>query len=101
MKMNQNNDRIAITLKKRINGKPSKIQISKSGEIYIDGELYDEQNQDKFKGVYISAEKHNVVNKGEDTQRMIDASKKAAKGETVVLTDVHTPNKSQTTAVKF
>ena len=101
MNMNSsNNDKIVIKRIRKQKGKPSEIRIDRDGKVFIDGKLYDENNS-QYKGISMSFEKYQRIETGEETQKMIDESKRAAKGETVVITDVKTPNRTQKTTVKF
>ncbi len=93
-------DKIIIKKIKKQKGSPSEIRIDRHGNIFLDGELYEEGNP-KYKGICMSVEKHQRIETGEETQKMIDESKKAVKGETVVITDIKTPNRTQKTTVKF
>lgn len=94
------NDKIIIKRIRRQEGKPSEIRIDRDGKVFIDGEIYNE-NSPKYKGICMSIEKYQRIETGEETQRMIDESKKAVKGDTVIITDVKTPNRTQKTTVKF
>ncbi|MGF7185436.1 hypothetical protein GGQ84_001525 [Desulfitispora alkaliphila] len=90
-----------ITIKNiRNKGMPTEIRINKNGDIFVDGEQYDETNT-KYKNMSVDVEKHNKINFGEDTQKMIASSKEAEKGETKVIEDIKDKNKRETTTVKF
>jgi hypothetical protein len=95
-----NNDKIIIKRIRRQKDKPSEIRIDRDGKVFIDGEIYNEDNP-KYKGICMSIEKYQRIETGEETQKMIEVSKKAVKGETVVITDDKTPNRTQKTTVKF
>lgn len=92
--------RIIISRLKKTNGKFSELRIDKRGRLYIDGEIFDDKNPNR-KGVFVNIERHRKINMGEETQKMIEESKKAKKGETVVITDIETPIKSEKTTVEF
>ncbi|MFZ5988375.1 MAG: hypothetical protein ACOYWZ_14790 [Bacillota bacterium] len=94
------NSRIIISRLKKINGKFSELRIDKNGHLYIDGEKFDE-NKSSRRGVFVNIEKHRKINMGEETQRMMEERKKAEKGDTVVITDIKTPIRSEKTTVKF
>lgn len=100
MNDDSSNDKIVIKRIRNQRIRPSEIRIDRDGKVFIDGELYDENNP-KFKGIFMSVEKHHRIETGEETQKMIEESKRAAKGETVVITDIKTPNRTQKTTVKF
>lgn len=101
MDMNSgDNDRFVMKRIRKQKGKPSEIRIDRDGKVFIDGEPYDESNP-RYKGIYISIEKHRRIETGEETQKMMDESKKASKGDTVVITDIKTPDRTQKTTVKF
>lgn len=94
------NDKILIKRIRKQEGKFSEIRIDKDGKVFIDGEPYDENNP-HYKGIFVSSERHEKIETGEETQKMIEESKKAVKGDTVVITDINTPEKKQKTIVKF
>lgn len=96
----KDDSRIIISRFKKVKGKFSELRIDRNGRLYIDGQLYDEQNPNRD-GVFINIERHRKINTGEETQRMIEEKKKAEKGETVVITDVKTPIRTEKTTVKF
>lgn len=91
-----------ITLKCRKKGKniPVEIKIEKTGRVFIDGELYDESNP-KFRNLHVDFERHEKINKGEETQQMIESQRKAKKGDTVIIKDIKDKEKTETTTVKF
>ncbi len=95
-----NNDKLVIKSKRKKHYSPSEIRIDKDGNVFLDGKLYDENNT-QYKGLTLSVEKHKKIETGEETQKMIEQSKTAKKGDNVVITDVKTPNKTQKTTVKF
>lgn len=97
MKSGNNNDKLVI---KRIKGKPFEFRIDRNGKVFINGELYDE-NDSQYKGICMSIEKYQRIETGEEFQKMIDESKRVQKGDTVVITDERTPNKTKKTTVKF
>lgn len=101
--MNSNkksNTWILIKSSKKRKNAPSEIRIDKNGKVFLDGEMYDEKAS-KYKNLSVSIEKHDKINTGEETQRMIEEQKKTKRGDTVVLKDVKDPNKTETTTVKF
>lgn len=87
---------------KRVKNKisPSEIRINMDGTVYIDDQPYDENNS-KYGNLTIDVEMHNKLNTGEETQIIIDSSKKAKRGETVVIKDIKSPDKKESTTVKF
>ncbi len=87
-------------INKRANDMPSDIRIDKYGNVFIDGELYDE-NKSKYKNLNFNVENYNKINTGEETQKMIASQKDAEKGETKTITDIKDKDKSETTTVKF
>ncbi|MBZ4645620.1 MAG: hypothetical protein PWR27_1913 [Petroclostridium sp.] len=91
---------ITITSTRKRKDIPSEIKIDKNGNVFIDGELYDE-NKTKYKNLSVSVEKYNKLNTGEETRKMIEQQKKASKGETAVITDIQEPNKTERTTVKY
>lgn len=97
---NSNDFWISISGIKKNQNAPSEIKIAKSGNIYIDGEIYNQENC-KYKNLSVSVEKHTKINTGEETQKMIKASKKAKKGDTITIMDVKDPNKLESTTIKY
>lgn len=91
---------ITIKTNKKSKNIPYEIRIDKAGNVYIDGELYNETNS-KYKNLSVSVEKYNKFNTGEETRKMIESQKQAKKGETKVITDIKDKNKSETTTVKW
>ena len=94
------NSWITIKSKKRRKNIPSEIRIEKSGKVFLDGELYDE-NDPKFRNFHIDVERQGRVNTGEDTRKMIESQKRAKKGETIVIKDIKDKEKKEITTVKF
>jgi hypothetical protein len=92
--------RIVISRKTKVNGKFQEIRVDKKGRLYIDGELFDENNM-KHKNVSINIERYRKVNTGDDTQKMLEEMKKSNKGDTVIIRDVNTPTRTEKTTVKF
>lgn len=91
---------IKIKSKKKFKDAPSEISIDMKGNVFIDGEIYDEQNS-KYKCLSIDIENHNRLNLGEETRKIIDMSKEAKKGETITIKDVKGPDRTESTTVKF
>ncbi|MEW6622867.1 MAG: hypothetical protein AB1420_07045 [Bacillota bacterium] len=90
-----------ITIKNMRHKKlPSEIVLTKDGNVFVDGELYDETKK-KYKGLTVNVEKYGKLNTGEETQKMIAAQKEASKGETTVITDIKDKDKIELTTVKF
>lgn len=79
---------------------PSEIRIEKTGKVFIDGDLYDENNP-KYRNFHVDVEKHGKMNTGEETRQMIESQKKAKKGETIIIKDIKDKEKTETTTVKF
>jgi len=92
------NDWIRITSKRK--DMPKEVRIDRAGNVYIDGELYDPATS-KYRNLSVSVEKHEKVATGEETEKMLESQKKAAKGETVIITDYQDPTKTESTTVKF
>ncbi len=95
-----NNDIFSFRIFKKNKDVPSQIRICKDGTVYIDEELYDETNS-KYDNLTIDIEKHNRISSGEETQRIIDSSKSANKGDTVIIKDEKHPDRTETTKVRF
>jgi len=91
---------IKIVSKKKYENAPSEIRIDIDGLVYIDGELYDPANT-KYQKLSVDVEKHNRLSTGEETEKIIEASKKTKKGETVIIKDLQGPDKMESTTVKF
>lgn len=100
MKSGMNDSWITIKCKKKKKNIPSEIRIEKSGKVFINGELYNE-NSSKFRNFHIDVERQGRVNAGEDTRKMIESQRNAKKGETVVIKDIKDKEKKETTTVKF
>ncbi len=92
-------DKLCITTFQKRKGLPTEIRVNQAGTLFIDGVPYDEKQP--YKGLYVNMEKHRKVETGEEMEKMMEASKTAQKGETVVITDVGTPNKTKKTSVTF
>lgn len=92
-------DWLTITNRKK-NKLPWEIKIDLAGNVFIDGEPYDENNG-KYEQLHINVERHNKINTGEETQKMIASKEKATKGEEVVITNLQDPTTTETTTVKF
>lgn len=100
MATNKNNEFLKLNFLKKNEKTPSQIRIDMDGTVYIDGELYDEENS-KYKNLTIDIGKHNKLNTGEETQKIIESSKTAKKGEVVTIKDIKTPDRMESTTVKF
>jgi hypothetical protein len=99
-KSSQNKDWIRIKSHKKLKDAPSEIKISMNGNVYIDGELFDPDNN-KYACLTVDVEKHNRMNLGEETQKIIESSKSAKKGEVVTIKDLKGPDRTESTTVKF
>lgn len=97
--MNKNNW-INITNKTRDDRLPKNICVTKGGKIFIDGELYDE-SKSKYKNLSVSVERHNKTSTGEETQMMLSQREKAKKGETITIVGEQSPNRTETTTIKY
>ncbi len=76
---NKINDQwIGIKLKNKTDKLPREILIDIKGNVYLDGELFDEATS-KYKNLSIDVEQHSKLSSGEETQRIIEESKKAKK----------------------
>ncbi|HEY8363470.1 MAG TPA: hypothetical protein VIK77_11480 [Tissierellaceae bacterium] len=100
MTVNRNSHWIGIRLKKQTNKLPKEILIDINGNVYLDGELYDE-TKSKYTNLSIDVEKHSKLSSGEETQKIIEESKKAKKGDYVIIRDEEGPDRKEITTVKF
>ena len=100
MASSKNNDLLKLKMLKNYKNVPSEIRICKDGSVYIDGNLYNEKKS-KYENLTVDIEKHNKMNTGEETQKIIKSSKKTKKGETVTIKDEKSGNRTETTTVKF
>lgn len=100
MNSRQEGSWITIRRNRKVKNEPYEIRIKKDGKVFIDGEPYDEKRP-AYKNLSVSVEKHNKVNTGEETRKMIEQSKKAKAGDTEVITDITDPNKTERTVVKY
>lgn len=91
---------VTIKCRKKRKNAPSEIRIEKSGKVFIDGEIYDENNP-KFRNFHIDVERQGRRNIGEETRQMIESQKKAKKGESIVIKDIKDKEKTEITTVKF
>lgn len=94
------NEWIKIKLRNNDENIPKELRIDFNGNVYLDGELYDETTS-KYKNLNVDVEKHNRLSSGEETQKLIEQSKKAKKGETITIKDEKGPDRRETTTVKF
>lgn len=95
-----NNDWIRLKFKKRFKDIPEEIRIDIDGKVYIDGEPYDEKTS-KYENLNVEVEHHSRMSSGEETLKIIEESKKAKKGEMVIIKDEEGPDKKELTTVKF
>ncbi len=93
-------DWIRLKFKNKFKNVPEEIRIDIDGNVYIDGELYDEKTS-KYENLNVEVEHHNRMSAGEETQKIIEESKKAKKGDLVVIRDEEGPDKKELTTVKF
>lgn len=95
-----NNDWIRLKFKKKLKDIPAEIRIDINGKVYIDGELYDEKKS-KYENLNVEVEHHNRMSAGEETLKIIEQSKKAKRGEMVIIRDEEGPDRKELTTVKF
>jgi hypothetical protein len=95
-----NNDWIKLRIKKKYKDMPGEIRIDIDGKVYIDGEPYDEKTS-KYKNLNVEVEHHSRMSAGEETQKIIEQSKKAKKGDMVIIRDEEGPDRKELTTVKF
>ncbi|NLW23536.1 MAG: hypothetical protein GXY88_09865 [Tissierellia bacterium] len=98
--MKKGNEWIKIKLNRHREELPKELRIDLDGSVYIDGELYDE-SKSKYKNISVDVEHHNRLSTGEETQRIIEESKKAKKGEMVTIKEEIGPDRKEITTVKF
>lgn len=91
---------IGIKLKKQSDKLPKEILIDINGNVYLDGELYDE-TKSKYKNLSIDVERHNKLSSREETLKIIEEGKKAKKGDYVIIRDEEGPDRKEITTVKF
>jgi hypothetical protein len=96
----KNNDWIVIKHLKKSEKIPYEIRIDRNGNVFIDGEPYDENNA-KYQNMSVDVEKHNKVNSGEETEQMIENQKSVQRGESVTIKDINDPNKIEKTTIKY
>ncbi|KAB3534138.1 hypothetical protein F8154_09375 [Alkaliphilus pronyensis] len=91
-----------ITVKNlRNNGKePKSITIDYNGNVYIDGEPFDESNS-RYENLSVDVEKHNRISTGEETQKMFKKFQEASEGEIVTIKDEKDKNKREKTTIKY
>ncbi|ACL69892.1 hypothetical protein [Halothermothrix orenii] len=100
MEKEQNNSWLVIKTKSKNVIIPSEIKINKDGHVYINGKPYDE-SQKEFRNLSINVDVHEKVNTGEETKKLIEAARKAKRGETKVIKDIKDDDKKEQTSVKF
>ncbi len=91
---------IRIKLKKKSSNLPSELRIDMDGSVYVDGELYDE-SKSQYRNLSVDVEHHNRLSAGEETQKIIEESKRAKKGEFVTIKEEEGPDRKEITTVKF
>ena len=94
------NQWIRLRLKKKREDMPRDLRIDMNGDVYVDGEPYDE-GKSKYKNLSIDVEQFNRMSSGEETKKIIEQSRKAKRGETVTIKDEQSQDKRETTTVKF
>ena len=88
-----------ITIKARRKKKIPEIRLDKIGQVYIDGQLYD-PDDDKYRNLSINVETHNKLNTGEETQKMLELQKEAVKGKTYTVSESKDKDKHESTTIK-
>lgn len=91
---------IRLKSKKKLKDAPSEILILNNGNVYIDGILYSEESSE-YENLAVDVEKYSRMNSGEETQLMLEKQKQTKKGELVTIKDIRSPNRSESTTVKF
>ena len=91
---------IIIKNKRKRKNSPSEIKIDYDGNVFLDGELYDE-NDTKYKNLSLNVEKHSKLNTGEETDQMLRSKRDAKEGESVSIKDEKGPNRSESTTVQI
>ncbi|NLZ93151.1 MAG: hypothetical protein GX922_03915 [Firmicutes bacterium] len=89
-----------ITIKARRNKNIPEIQLDKTGLVYIDGKLYDPDDE-KYRNLSINVETHSKLNTGEETQKMLELQKEAVKGKTLTVSESKDKDKHESTTIKF
>lgn len=100
VKDSQNKDWIRIKSLRKLKNAPSEIKLMMNGDVFIDGELYDAQNP-RYPCLTVDIERHNRMNLGEETQKIIESARKAKKGDLVTIKDIKGPDRTESTTVKF
>lgn len=100
MEFNRKDHWIGIKLKNQTDKLPKEIIIDVKGNVFLDGELYDETSS-KYSNLSIDVERHSKLSSGEETQKIIEESKKAKKGDYVIIRDEEGPDRKEITTVKF
>lgn len=98
--MPKHNSWIVIKNKQKDETIPSEIRLEKNGKVYIDGQLYQENNS-KYKNLNVNVETYNKINLGEDTEKLIASQKDTKKGESKIISKFKDKNKTEQTSVKF
>lgn len=94
------NDWIRLKFKRKYKDMPDEIRIDIDGKVYIDGELYDDKTS-KYEKLHVDVEHHNRMSLGEETQKIIEQSKTAKKGEMIIIREEEGPDRKELTTVKF
>lgn len=96
----KNDEWIKIKTLKKLKSIPDEIKIDMNGNVYINGEPYD-RNNFKYQNLSIDVERHSRFTAGEETQKIIEKSKEAKRGETFTIKEIKGPDRVESTTVKF
>ncbi len=91
---------INLKFRKKQKDTPEEIRIDFDGNVYVDGVLYNKETS-PYKNLTVDIERHNRMNTGEETLKIIESSKTAKKGETIIISDIKGPEKTESTTVQF
>lgn len=91
---------IVLKTLKKIKDVPGELMIKKTGEVFIDGEPYNEDNP-KYDNMSIDVEFNSETDMGNETDKLLELYKKAKSGEKKVVTQIENENEKKQTDVKF
>lgn len=91
---------IVFRTKKKYKDVPEELRVNKDGKVYIDGQPYNSDDP-RYGNMSLEVECNSQIDRGGDTEKLLELYKKAKAGDKKVVTDIQDENEVKQTTVKF
>ncbi|MFP4662403.1 MAG: hypothetical protein ACLFPF_09440 [Halanaerobiales bacterium] len=91
---------IVFKTKKKYKDVPEELRINRDGKVFIDGKPYNADDP-SYGNMSLEVECNSQVDRGADTEKLLEMYKKAKSGDKKVVTDIQDENEVKQTTVKF